>query len=171
MQKYLQSKIIAYKKITAIVIYDGPSSTQSLQIFTLNGKEWLPAEPEDKRTLSSEINRKYRLKGKENLNAYVGFIGFENAKKYMVYKLKDTTNERSLGYRCDQAAKDKVIEVLNEIEGSDRFLVKDTKDSAVELCVRQELTLRNKQKEDDDTIWFLDTETAIYNEFEKKDKK
>jgi hypothetical protein len=171
VQKYLQSKIIAYKKITAIVIYDGPSSTQSLQIFTLNGKEWLPAEPEDKRTLSSEINRKYRLKGKENLNAYVGFIGFENAKKYMVYKLKDTTNERSLGYRCDQAAKDKVIEVLNEIEGSDRFLVKDTKDSAVELCVRQELTLRNKQKEDDDTIWFLDTETAIYNEFEKKDKK
>ena len=30
---------------------------------------------------------------------------------------------------------------------------------------------RNKQKEDGDTIWFLDTETAIYNEFEKKDKK
>jgi hypothetical protein len=170
VQKYLQSKIIVYKKITAVVIYDGPSSINSMQVFTLNGKEWLPAEPEDKRTLSSEINRKYRLKGKENLNAYVGFIGFENAKKYMVYKVKDTTNERSLGYRCDQAAKDKVIDVLNEIEGSDRFSNKDIKDSAIELCVRQELTLRNKQKEDSDTIWFLDTETAIYNEFEKKDK-
>ena len=170
VQKYLQSKIIVYKKITAVVIYDGPSSINSMQVFTLNGKEWLPAEPEDKLTLSSEINRKYRLKGKENLNAYVGFIGFENAKKYMVYKVKDTTNERSLGYRCDQAAKDKVIDVLNEIEGSDRFSNKDTKDSAIELCVRQELTLRNKQKEDSDTIWFLDTETAIYNEFEKKDK-
>jgi superfamily II DNA or RNA helicase len=170
VQKYLQSKIIVYKKITAVVIYDGPSSINSMQVFTLNGKEWLPAEPEDKRTLSSEINRKYRLKGKENLNAYVGFIGFENARKYMVYKVKDTTNERSLGYRCDQAAKDKVIDVLNEIEGSERFSNKDTKDSAIELCVRQELTLRNKQKEDDGTIWFLDTETAIYNEFEKKDK-
>jgi superfamily II DNA or RNA helicase len=170
VQKYLQSKIIVYKKITAVVIYDGPSSINSMQVFTLNGKEWLPAEPEDKRALSSEINRKYRLKGKENLNAYVGFIGFENARKYMVYKVKDTTNERSLGYRCDQAAKDKVIDVLNEIEGSERFSNKDTKDSAIELCVRQELTLRNKQKEDDGTIWFLDTETAIYNEFEKKDK-
>ena len=171
VQKYLQSKIIVYKRITAIVIYDGSSSIENLQVFTLNGKEWLPAEPEDKRTLSSEINRKYRLKGKENLNAYVGFIGFENAKKYMVYKVKDTTNERSLGYRCDQAAKDKVIDVLNEIEGSERFLNKEIKDSAIELCVRQELTLRNKQKEDSDIIWFLDTETAIYNEFEKKDKR
>jgi superfamily II DNA or RNA helicase len=171
VQKYLQSKIIVYKRITAIVIYDGSSSTENLQVFTLNGKEWLPAEPEDKRTLGSEINRKYKLKGKENLNAYVGFIGFENAKKYMVYKVKDTTNERSLGYRCDQAAKDKVIDVLNEIEGSERFSNKETKDSSIELCVRQELTLRNKQKEDSDIIWFLDTETAIYNEFEKKDKK
>lgn len=171
VQKYLQSKIIVYKRITAVVIYDGPYSIKSLQVFTLNSKEWLPAEPEDKRTLSSEINKKYRLKGKENLNTYVGFIGFENAKKYMVYKIKDTTNERSNGYRCDQAAKEKVIDVLNEIEGSE-LLAKETKDSAIELCVRQELTLRNKQKEDDDdTIWFLDTETAIYNEFEKKDKK
>ena len=170
VQKYLQSKIIVYKRITSVVIYDGPSSIHSLQVFVLNGKEWLPAEPEDKRTLSSEINRKYRLKGKEDLNAYVGFIGFENAKKYMVYKVKDTTNERSNGYRCDQAAKDKVINVLNEIEGANRFSNKDTKDSAIELCVRQELTLRNKQKEDNDIIWFLDTETAIYNEFEKRDK-
>jgi hypothetical protein len=171
VQKYLQSKIIVYKKITAIVIYDGPSSIQSLQVFTLDGKEWILAEPEDKRTLSPEINKKYRLKGKENLNAYVGFIGFENAKKYMVYKIKDTTNERSNGYRCDQAAKEKIIDVLNEIEGSERFSTKETKDSAMELSVRQELTLRNKQKEADDTIWFLDTETAIYNEFEKKDKR
>jgi len=177
VQKYLQSKIIVYKRLTAVVIYDGSSSIENLQVFILNGKEWLPAEPEDKRTLSSEIDRKYSLNGKgklrrkEDLNAYVGFIGFENAKKYMVYKVKDTRNERSNGYRCDQAGKDKVIATLNEIEGDDQFRYNDTKDSAVELCVRQEITLRNKQKENsDDAIWFLDTETAIYNEFEKKDK-
>jgi superfamily II DNA or RNA helicase len=168
VQKYLQSKIIVYKKITAVVIYNGSSSIENLQVFVLNGKEWLPAEPEDKRILSPEIDRKYRLKGKDNLNAYVGFIGFETAKKYMVYKVKDTTNDRSNGYRCDQAGKEKVIDVLNEIDGENDY--KGTKDSAFELCVRQELTLRNKQKEDNDTIWFLDTETAIYNEFEKKEK-
>ena len=170
VQKYLQSKIIVYKRITAVVIYDGSSSRENLRVFVLNGKEWLPAEPEDKRALSPEIDRKYRLKGKDNLNAYVGFIGFETAKKYMVYKVKDTTNERSNGYRCDQAGKEKVIDVLNEIDGENRFPYKETKDSAFELCVRQELTLRNKQKEDNEIIWFLDTETAIYNEFEKKEK-
>jgi hypothetical protein len=178
VQKYLYSKIIDHKKIKAVVIYNGPSSIENLQMFTLNrDNQWLPTEPEDKRTLSSEIDRRYKLngkgilKGKEFLNKYVGFIGFENAKKYMVYKVKDTANERSNGYRCDQAAKEKVIATLNDIEGSDRFLNKEIKDSAIELCVRQELTLRNKQKEDNDTIWFLSTEAAIYNEFEKKDKK
>ena len=35
---------------------------ENLQIFTLNGNEWLIAEPEDKRTLSHEIDKKYRLK-------------------------------------------------------------------------------------------------------------
>jgi hypothetical protein len=171
VQKYLHTKIIDYKKIKAIVIYSGISSIDDLQIFVLTGNEWLPAEPEDKLTLTSEIDRRYKLKEKDKLNAYVGFIGFENSKKYMVYKVKDTTNERSTGYRCDQSSKEKVIDVLNEIEGYDKFTNKTTKDSAVELCVRQELTLRHKQKEEDKIIWFLDTETAIYNEFEKRDKK
>jgi hypothetical protein len=172
VQKYLHTKIIEHKKIKAIVIYNGISSIDNLQIFVLTENEWLPAEPEDKLTLSPEIDRRYKLKEKDNLNAYVGFIGFENLKKYMVYKVKDTTNERSTGYRCDQSSKEKVIDVLNEIEGYDKFANKTTKDSAVELCVRQELTLRHKQKqEENDTIWFLETEIAIYNEFEKREKR
>ena len=172
VQKYLHAKIIEYKKIKAMVIYNGILSIDDLQIFVLTGNEWLPAEPEDKLTLSPEIDRRYKLKEKDNLNTYVGFIGFENSKKYMVYKVKDTRNERSTGYRCDQSSKEKVIDVLNEIEGYDKFANKTTKDSAVELCVRQELTLRHKQKqEENDTIWFLETEIAIYNEFEKKEKR
>jgi superfamily II DNA or RNA helicase len=169
--EYLRSKIISYKKIEAVVIYDGPSSIENLQIYTLNSNnEWLISEPEDKRTLSHEIDKKYRLKEDEmdKLNAYVGFIGFETAKKYMVYKVKDTRNERSTGFRCDQAGKEKVIATLNEIDNIDR---EKTKDSSIELCVRQELTLRHFKEVDKDKIWFLDTEKAIYNEFEKRDKK
>ena len=89
----------------------------------------------------------------------------------MVYKVKDTVNERSTGFRCDQAGKEKVIATLNEIEGSDRFKNKETKDSSIELCVRQELTLRHLKEIDKEKIWFLDTEKAIYNEFEKRDKR
>jgi superfamily II DNA or RNA helicase len=170
--KYLQTKIIEHKKMKAMVIYDGISSRENLRIFVLTDKQWLPAEPEDKITLSVEIDERYKLKENDKLTPYVGFIGFENTKKYMVYKIKDTTNERSTGYRCDQSSKEKVIDVLNQIEGYDKYANKTTKDSAVELCVRQELTLRHKQnQEKNDTIWFLDTETAIYNEFEKRDKR
>jgi superfamily II DNA or RNA helicase len=169
---YLQTKIIEGKKIKGMIIYDGISSTENLRIFVLTDKKWLPAEPEDARELTSKIDERYKLKGKDKLNPYVGFIGFENSKKYMVYKIKDTINERSTGYRCDQSSKEKVIDVLNQIEGYDKFVNKITKDSAVELCVRQEMTLRHKQKEKvDGIIWFLDTEKAIYNEFEKKDKR
>ena len=54
----------------------------------------------------------------------------------------------------------------------DRYKSKVTKDGAFELCLRQEFILRifEKQKVDKKT-WFLDTETAIINEFEKKEKK
>ena len=89
----------------------------------------------------------------------------------MVYQIKDTENERSTGFRCDQSGKDKIIKLLNDIEIDDRFASKVTKDGARELCVRQELTLRSFEKQKlDGKTWFLDTETAIINEFQKKEK-
>ena len=156
--------------MSAFAFYDGPSSIDNLKIYIQNGKQWEPAEPEDIRILSPEIENRYTLdKDDVKLNTFVGFIGFESAKKYMVYKVKDTTNERSTGYRCDQSGKEKVLEVLNNI-GED---LAKTKDSAIELCVRQELRLRMKQKTNSNRgeVWFLDTEKAIFNEFEKKNKK
>ena len=58
-----------------------------------------------------------------------------------------------------------------------------TMDGAFELCIREEFTLRSFQKQEDKLvrekekeidiptkIWFLDTETAIYNQFEQKEK-
>jgi superfamily II DNA or RNA helicase len=171
VRKYLFSKIISYKKLDAMVIYNGSSRVKNLNIFVLRDGIWVEAEPEDKLILNDKISERYEIK--QELNKYVGFIGFETNKKYMVYKIKDTTNDRSTGFRCDQSGKENVIEVLNEIEKDDPL--RDTanlkKDSANELCIRQEFTLRNYQITDRSKIWFLDTETAIYNEFEKREKK
>jgi hypothetical protein len=90
----------------------------------------------------------------------------------MVYQVKDTENERSTGFRCDQSGKEKIINLLNDIESDNRFLSKVTKDGAKELCVRQELTLRIYEYQNiDKKTWFLDTETAIINEFQKKEKR
>ena len=67
--------------------------------------------------------------------------------------------------------KGKTINLLNEIELGNRFASKITKDSSKELCVRQELTLRSFENQNlDNKTWFLDTETAIINEFQKKEK-
>jgi hypothetical protein len=176
VKSYLMSKIIVVKNTTAIVMFNGPSSMDNLNIFVLNGKRWLPAEPEDKLKLQEPIMKKYIFSQRQlqTLNKYVGFIGFETNRKYMVYKVKDTTNTRSTGFRCDQSGKESVTEVLNNIEEGDKYSSKQTKDGAFELCVRQEFTLRNKAKNEsineNGTTWFLDTETAIMNEFEKKEK-
>ena len=169
-KKYLLSKIIVSKGINGIVLFNGPSRTENLNIFILEDGKWIPAKPEDERDLENAILKKYKLK--TNLSQYVGFIGFETNKKFMVYQIKDTKNERSTGFRCDQAEKKKVINLLNDIEMSNRFAPKTRKDGAKELCVRQELTLRSfEQQKVGNKTWFLDTETAIINEFQKKEKK
>jgi hypothetical protein len=167
---YLLNKFIAAKGLTGIVMFNGPSRVDNLHIYVLDGDRWHAATAEDKRDLEPAILKKYRLK--TNLNQYVGFIGFETNKKYMIFKIKDTTNERSTGFRCDQSGKEKIVKILNEIETTDKYESKATKESSFELCVRQELTLRSLESRQVNSLtWFLDTETAIINEFEKKQKK
>ena len=169
MKKYLLSKLIVAKGITGIVIFNGPSRIDNLNIYILEDSKWIPSKPEDTRDLHDAILKKYRLK--INMNQYVGFIGFENNKKYMVYKVKDTKNERSTGFRCDQSGKDKIIKLLNDIEIDEKYASKVTKDGAFELCVRQEFMLRSFEHQRlENKTWFLDTETAIINEFEKREK-
>jgi hypothetical protein len=169
INKYFMTKIISAKGLTGMLIFDGPSRKDNLNIFILKNNLWIPAEPEDKRDLHDAIIKKYKLR--DNLNNYVGFIGFETNKKYMIYKVKNTENERSTGFRCDQSGKNKIMSVLNDIENEGKYISKITKEGGFELCVRQEFTLRNLEYEkSEDKTWFLDTETAIISEFEKKEK-
>ena len=179
VKTYLQSKFVVAKGITGIVIFDGPSRVNNLNIFILDDDKWVQAKPEDKRDLGDAILKKYRLK--TNLNHYVGFIGFENNNKYMVCQIKDTKNGRSTGFRCDQAGKNKIITILRNIDSDDRFISKVLKkkdaegsengEGAKELYIRAELTLRIfENRKLNNKTWFVDTETAIINEFQKKEK-
>lgn len=170
IKRHFMTKILESKGITGMLIFNGPSRIDNLNIFVLKDKLWVPAEPEDKKDLQDAILKKYKLK--QNLNKYVGFIGFENNRKYMTYKIKNTENDRSTGFRCDQSGKTKIMDVLNEIEDTEKYMSKITKEGSFELCVRQEFTLRYYEYTKlDNKTWFLDTETAIRNEFEKKESK
>ena len=120
VKKYILSKILVSKGLTGMVIFDGPSRVENLHIFILEDDTWIVAKPEDKRDLEPAILTKYKLKS--NMNNYVGFIGFETKRKFMVYKVKDTKNARSTGFRCDQSGKENIIKLLNDIEMGDKYV-------------------------------------------------
>ena len=165
IKKYFCDKIIYYKKLMGIVFFDGPSRKTNLKIYILKNKLWVPAEPEDIREIGVAINEKYKLN--LNLNQYVGFMGFEDKRKYMIFKVKDTTKIRHTGSRCDQSGKKKTIVLLNEILGKNEYTKENTKGIVQEeLCILQEFILRNFDKEQKDgKTWFLNTELAVINEF------
>jgi len=164
IKQYLCNAIIRYNKLTGIVLFDGPSRKNNLKIF-IKKNIWVPAEPEDIREIGLAINEKYKLK--QNLNKYVGFMGFEDKNKYMIFKVKDTTKQRHTGSRCDQSGKKKTIALLNEIIGKEEYTKENTKGVIQEeLCIRQEFILRNYERtKKDGKTWFLTTELAVINEF------
>ena len=194
IKQYLQTKIIMSrnKKITGMIIFDGPSKQYkeiaaesekdngNLNIFILKDNKWIPGEAEDRRDLERIIIETYDISN-DQLNNNVGFIGFEKTQQDMVFKIKDTTNKRSTGFRCTQAGREKkhqkekgIIYILNELEGhkvdQPRFS-NDSKESVFELCIRIELTMRYYDYEKlDGKTWFVNTETAVFNEFEKREK-
>jgi hypothetical protein len=165
IKKYFCDKIIHGNNITAIILFDGPSRINNLKVYILKNNLWQDAEPEDIRDISPFINEKYKLR--TNLNSYVGFIGFEDKNKYMIFKVKDTTRARNSGSRCDQAGKKKTIDILNDIVGEKKYTKENTRGIVQqELCILQEFLLRNYERVNKDgKTWFLSTELAVINDF------
>ena len=165
IKSYFCKQIIYNKNITGIILFDGSSRINNLKVYILKNKQWISAEPEDIRDLTPIINEKYKIKF--ILNTFVGFIGFEDKNKYMIFKVKDTSRPRNSGSRCDQAGKKKTLDVLNDIIGSEKYTKENTKGVVQqELCILQEFMLRNYEREHKDgKTWFLTNEMAIINEF------
>ena len=167
IQKYFCDKIIYTEHLTAIVLFDGPSRVKNLKINVLDiQNNWRIAEPEDIRELGPVINEKYKPNN-TNFNNFVGFIGFEEKQKYMVFKIKDTTKQRHTGSRCDQSGKKKTIDLLNTILEKVQFTKDNTRGIVQqELCIYQEFLLRNLEKEKKNgKTWFLNPELAVINDF------
>jgi hypothetical protein len=144
----------------------------------LNKKnKWIEAEPEDERELAESKEAKQQLNiDKNKFNSIIGFIGYEKNNRYLVFKTKDITAKRNTGARCDEAGKQKTIDLLNTILDEDKYTKENTKlikekdgtviqeaMSQTELCVLQEFLLRyfNKIKKNEN-IWFLTPEMAIF---------
>ena len=99
-----------------------------------------------------------------------------------MFKVKDVLAKRNTGARCEEAAKDKRIDVLNEIIGEQKYTKKNEEDITPEeksrgvistkgmvsssMCSLQEFLLRYYNKiHRDGKIWFLDFELAMMYQF------
>ena len=166
VKKYLDKKIIKSRSLTGIILYSGTTRT----VLILHGNRWVDAESEDVIDLSAEIKQKYKIETSD-FNKIVGFIGYENKNKYLVFKVKDTQAKRNTGARCDESSKTHKLKILNELAGPDENgKLKYTKESTrgivqAELCSLQEFLFRyNNKIKKNGKIYFLDFETSmIYN--------
>lgn len=156
---YLDRKILKTSRITAIIFYD----MDKRKILKLDERKnkWVDAEPEDIKELIVPIKENFSVNASD-FNNMVGFVGHDDKKKFMVFKFKNVKEKRHTGARCDQKTKAKILEIMNEIEGSKKYTKENTKGiTQAELCPLQELIMRdyNKMKRNG-KIWFLDPETA-----------
>ena len=66
--------MIYTKKLTGIVLVDGPSKKKNVKIIIEKNGNWILAQPEDERDLANSIHDKFpEIK---NFNKNVGFFGF-----------------------------------------------------------------------------------------------
>ena len=135
------------------------TETNTIVYYTIVDNELVPSKPTEIETIIREL---IKIK-KFNLNDIIGFIG-NFKKKYSVFKIKDTTKPRDLGYRADQKGKIDIIKVINMLLEEEYYTYKNTKgiSNSKELCADQELIFRfyneiKKNKKD----WFLSQEDYI----------
>ena len=158
VKTYLQSKIVNVKNLQGIILY----SLDKIKIYLLvDNTKWIDADPEDEREILEAVAKNV-VKNKK-YNKLLGFIGFDNKNRYLVFKVKDTMAKRNTGARCDESAKSKKILLLNEILGEEKYTKENTKGIVQsEMCSTQEFILRHYNKErKNGQIWFLDYESTM----------
>jgi hypothetical protein len=164
IKQYLESMFIIKDASTKGIMLDENGKAQ-LFILTYPETNWKKAGQEDLHDFSDEIKlivQKF-LPPKEKLNKFIGFMG--NIKnEYVIFKVKDLTNKRSKGARCDQSGKNDAIKILNAIIGQEKY-AGNVDISQKQVCVMQEFLLKlyNYTKKDN-KHWFLTpTESILIN--------
>jgi hypothetical protein len=131
------------------------------QLVIKNDRVWSLAQPLDINDFKPEIEK---LKTKflpalEKMNNLVGFMSiFKKDQEYIVFKVKDITNKRNRGARCDQSNKEEALKTLNSIvDESDKYYMKKEKViNRKQVCIIQEMFLRlYNYNQNKDKIWFL----------------
>jgi hypothetical protein len=175
IKEYFERKSIVTKNIVAMVLYN----LNKRKIVYLNDENhWVEMGMDSQRELAETKEAKKVLQFNPiDYNKIVGFLGYEKNNRYLAFKTKDLESKRDTGARCDEAGKNKTLEMLNKILGEEKYtkentkLVKDDDGNVIkeamghtELCVLEELIMRYFDMIDKDgKKWFLTPEMAIFH--------
>jgi superfamily II DNA or RNA helicase len=156
---YFEQNMLHDNNLTGIVLYD--VNVRKMMILNVKENVWTEAEPEDERDLKNAIAKKYKVNA-DDFNDIIGFIGYEQKSKYLVFKTKDMKAKRTTGARCDQATKAKSLVILNKILGEEKYTKESTK-AIVDtgICIMEEFLLKKYNKDrKNGKVWFLTPEAA-----------
>lgn len=163
LKNYYTKSLIQNKNLEALVL----NKDGKIQVVIKKEENWEPAESEDLEDLKFDI---HKLKiDKDELAMFVGFMSYFTSELY-VFKVKNMSDKRSKGARCDQSGKANTLNLLNKIiDEEGKYTIANTKGRhQTEFCVLQEFLLRlfNNSKKDG-KIWFLSPEQGILSQIEK----
>ena len=155
------------------------SNNEKWKIFMLpfdrkKEDEIMEANPEDLNKFTKSLASKLYVIN-EKLNDLISFTNYKDNK--MVLNIKDLTQKRNnTGAMIENAGKKAIIKRLNDVIGSQKFTVENTKRSSTnkgisEMClaiifeflVREYNDLQKNEK-----IWYLSPEKASINQIEKR---
>lgn len=162
VKKYYDDILLKHKGLIGIII-----PKENKQHLLIKGDiEWVQGEQEDYTDLTIELKK--LIIPNEKYNQYVGFVGSFKS-EFNIFKVKNMTDKRSKGARCDQSGKADIINLLDLINGNNKYAASNTKGrNKIEFCVLQELTLRYFDRIKKSGLrWFLNPQEAIVNNIEK----
>ena len=158
IQSYLDELIIKNEKITCIYLNNKGTRT----LYKLINGEWIIGEDTDLNKIIKEFTNS--INKINTLNKHFAFMSYDAKSNTNEFKIKDNSEKRTTGYRCQQKPKKYVAALFNDVMGNDNYqlfanvLEKRSKDNfnAIQICVLLELYFRLYNKENkDNKIWFL----------------
>jgi len=162
LKGYYDKLLLQNKGVVGLIV-----PKENKQYLLVKGdSEWIQGEQEDYTDLTSEIKK--IIVPLESYNQYIGFVGSFKT-EFNIFKVKNMNDKRSKGARCDQAGKADTINLLDTINGDNKYTANNTKGrNKIEFCILQELTLRYFDKTNKSGLrWFLNQQEAVVNNIEK----
>jgi superfamily II DNA or RNA helicase len=171
VRSYFEERRLIHRNTLGIekvgyVLANTVEPTTAVEIYVENGEgEWKSLDEHEWNQFEESLRRFFF--NKQNYSPIIGFM-YPFKSKEIVFKTKDLTIKRrnNTGARCDSAGKSNIIKLLGKI-GEKYTVTLDDKIKHEGICGIVEILLRHfTYIKENNKIWFLSMETAIWNKVE-----